>query len=533
MILMIDNYDSFVYNIYQYISELSDEEVLCIRNDEISVEKIKELKPSQIILGPGPKHPKDSGICLEILQANLDIPILGVCLGHQAIGYVAGADIFRLDRPLHGKTSEIEIYEDGVIFNSLPRNFEVMRYHSLAINNLPSDYKILARAKNDGVIMAIKHESKPIFGIQFHPESFFTQYGKLILENFLNYNKKIKMKEKIVVNFAPYMAKLQKGYPLDSSDYEAICKALNDKEYDIVQLAGLLVLISEKSLYADSVAAFVKSILKYSVTYNDPKPMFDIVGTGGDRLKTINISTTVAFIVASFGVRVAKHGNKAISSKAGSSDTLTYIGVPMKGDLSYMRDLLEKKGLAFFHAPLFHHITGEVRECRERLKIGSVFNMLGPLLNPNLSLSHQVAGNYLEEVNLLMAQTLMALGRRHALVVHGMDGMDEITLCDETLIHEVKDGKILEYRITPEQFGFTRAFHADIEGGSPEENAQILEATLKGEMNGAKFDIVLLNAMFALYCADVVNSPTKAKDMIIEAIKSGKVWEFYKNYLGR
>lgn len=334
-----------------------------------------------------------------------------------------------------------------------------------------------------------------------------------------------------MTNFAPYMIKLQKGFPLESQDYEVICKALNDKDYDMVQLAGLLVLISEKSLYPDSLAAFVKNILKYSTTYNDPSVMFDIVGTGGDRLKTINISTTVAFILASLGVKIAKHGNKAITSKSGSSDALSALGVPLKNDLKEIRDLFEKTGLVFLHAPLFHKITAEVKEVRDRLKIGTVFNMLGPLLNPNLSLTNQMAGNYLEEVNELMAQTLMRLGRKHALVVHGMDGMDEITLCDETLIHELKDNKIIEYKITPEQFGFTRAFHGDIEGGSKEENSKILKATLKGEISGAKFDIVILNAMFGMYCADKVKSPMQAKEIILKAIKDGKVWEYYKKYM--
>ena len=331
-------------------------------------------------------------------------------------------------------------------------------------------------------------------------------------------------------DFAPFMTKLQKGYPLDSSDYEIICEAINNKDYDIVQLGGLLVLISEKSLYPDSLAAFVKNILKYSVTYNNPNNYFDIVGTGGDKLKTINVSTTCAFILAALGVKVAKHGNRAITSKSGSSDALSALNIPFSSSIEENDKLIEKANLAFFHAPLFHKITAEVKEVRNRLKIGTVFNILGPLLNPNLSLSYQLAGNYLEEVNGLMAETLMHLGRKHALVVHGMDGMDEITICDETLIHEVKDGKILEYKITPEQFGFQRAFHKDVEGGTGDENAKILEATLKGEISGAKFDIVILNSMFGMYCADKVKSPNDAKEIILNAIKSGKVWEFYQNY---
>ncbi|ANE35401.1 anthranilate phosphoribosyltransferase / anthranilate synthase component II [Campylobacter iguaniorum] len=529
MILMIDNYDSFVYNIYQYILETTDEEVRCLRNDEINIEGVKALNPTKIILSPGPKHPKDSGVCLDILKANLDIPVLGVCLGHQAIGLVFGANIKTLQSPMHGKTSQINVTNPNEIFAGLPSSFSVMRYHSLYVDDLPDCLEVTAMS-DDGVIMGLKHKTKPIFGIQFHPESYFTQYGKKIIENFVQLNKPQSI-EKQMVNFAPFMTKLQKNFPLDSSDYEVICKALSDKDYDIVQLAGLLVLISEKSLYPDSLAALVKNILKYSTTYNDPAPMFDIVGTGGDKLKTINISTTTAFILASLGVRVAKHGNRAITSKSGSSDVLGELGVPLEADINKLRSLSQNTNLAFFHAPFFHKITAEVKDVRNKLGIGTVFNILGPLLNPNLALSNQVVGNYLEEVNELIARTLLNLGRKHALVVHGMDSMDEITLCDETLIHEVKDGKILEYKITPEQFGFNRAFHADILGGDAKSNAEVFKATLKGELKGAKFDIVVLNAMFGLYAADFVASPSLAKDIILEAINSGKVWKFYEDYI--
>lgn len=334
-----------------------------------------------------------------------------------------------------------------------------------------------------------------------------------------------------IQNLAPFMTKLQKGFALDGADYEQIFSALMSKEYDIIQLAGLLVLISEKSLYPDSLCALVQNILRYSNTFNDAQAMFDIVGTGADGLKTINISTTVSFILASLGVKVAKHGNGAISSQSGSSNTLQAIGIKLDSDINALRDLLAKKGLAFFHAPFFHKAVGEVAPVRKRLKIGTVFNVLGPLLNPNTALTHQIMGNYLEEVNFLLAQTLMKLGRTHALVVHGMDGMDEISLCDETLIHELKDGHIYEYRITPEQFGFKRAFHTDIQGGDSAQNAKILQDTLKGDLKGAKRDIVVLNAMFALYTADKAKSPSDAKFIIEDALDSGRAWEFYQNYI--
>ncbi|WP_304176763.1 anthranilate phosphoribosyltransferase [Leptotrichia trevisanii] len=541
MILIIDNYDSFVFNVEQYLKEMTDDEVITVRNDVITIDDIKEMNPSKIIFSPGPKHPKDSRICLEILN-NTDelgnIPILGICLGHQAIGMNFGGEIKRLENPLHGKTSEITVLsENSVLFKNLPKKFKVMRYHSLYVDDIPEDLKVTAKSE-DGIAMAVEHKSKNIFGIQFHPESIFTEYGKNMIRNFLNIeileeNKENKNND-AKGNFEDmnkYLKKLQENIALTDTDFREICKIIDSKNYDIVQLGALLVLISEKSLYPESLTAFVKNILEYSITFEDETPMIDVCGTGGDGFKTINISTAVAFILGAMGVNVAKHGNRAISSKSGSSDVLDKLGVPLENSLANQIEKLHVKNLAFFHAPFFHKLVGEVREVRSRLGIRTVFNILGPLLHPNTKLKYQLVGLYHEPVHRLYAETLQLLGRKHALAVRGNDGLDEITICDDTKIIEVKGEQILEYTISPESFGFKRAFHSEIKGGTPEENAEILVKILKGEEKSAKFDIVVLNAMFALYTADMVDHPAKAKEMILEAIESGKVYEFYENYV--
>ena len=544
MILMIDNYDSFVFNVEQYLKEMTDDEVITVRNDAITIDDIKKMNPSKIIFSPGPKHPKDSGICLEILN-NTDelgnIPILGICLGHQAIGMNFGGEIKRLENPLHGKTSEITVLsENSVLFKNLPKKFKVMRYHSLYVDDIPEDLEVTAKSE-DEVAMAVEHKSKNIFGIQFHPESFFTEYGKNMIRNFLNIevsetlqnneNSKNTNEKGNFIDMNKYLKKLQENIALTDTDFREICKIIDSKNYDIVQLGALLVLISEKSLYPESLTAFVKNILEYSTTFEDDSDMIDVCGTGGDGFKTINISTAVAFILGAMGVNVAKHGNRAISSKSGSSDVLDKLGVPLENSLANQIEKLHVKNLAFFHAPFFHKLVGEVREVRSRLGIRTVFNILGPLLHPNTKVKYQLVGLYHEPVHRLYAETLQLLGRKHALAVRGNDGLDEITICDDTRIIEVKGKQILEYTISPESFGFKRAFHSEIEGGTPEENAEILVKILKGEEKSAKFDIVVLNAMFALYTADVVDHPAKAKDMVLEAIESGKVYEFYKNYV--
>ena len=533
MILLIDNYDSFVFNVEQYLRELTSEEVRCVRNDKITLDEIRRLNPSKIVLSPGPKHPQDSGICLEILKSDIAVPVLGICLGHQAIGLVQGAKIKRLEKPYHGKTSLIKVSRKEPLFTGLPDEFEVMRYHSLYVDELPSNLQATA-VSEDGVVMALSVRDRPIFGIQFHPESYFTQYGKKIIENFINYEAAPAAevaKEPKIRPLKPFLIKLQENERLDDRDFEQICEIIASKEYEITQLAALLVLISEKSLYPQSLASLAKNILKYSQTYRDPSPMIDLCGTGGDGFKTINISTTVAFILASLGVKVAKHGNKAVSSKSGSSDVLEILGVKSSNSLLRQRELLNDKNLAFFHAPFFHPLVGEVREVRQRLGIRTVFNVLGPLLNPNLSLKNQLVGVYHKPVLRLYAETLQLLGRERALVVRGEDGRDEISLAGETRVVELRGGQISEYSITPEQFGFRRAFHSEIEGGMPEQNAEILKQILKGEISGPKFDIVVLNAMFALYTAGVADSPAQAKEVILDAIKSGKVYRYFEDYV--
>jgi anthranilate synthase/aminodeoxychorismate synthase-like glutamine amidotransferase len=185
MILMIDNYDSFTYNLVQYIGQLGGD-VVVHRNDKIAIDEIQGMKPDAICLSPGPCTPKEAGICIEVIkQLYSTIPILGVCLGHQAIGYAFGAEVVRAERIMHGKTSQIT--NDGrTIFQGLPNPFVAGRYHSLLVerNSLPDCLEISAETEQ-GEIMGIRHKEYPVEGIQFHPESVLTPNGKRILKNFL------------------------------------------------------------------------------------------------------------------------------------------------------------------------------------------------------------------------------------------------------------------------------------------------------------------------------------------------------------
>ncbi|MBP3791716.1 MAG: aminodeoxychorismate/anthranilate synthase component II [Methanobrevibacter sp.] len=186
MILLIDNYDSFSYNLYQLIGEINPD-IKVSRNDKITIEEIKDLNPECIILSPGPGKPEDAGICIDIVKEFHDkIPILGVCLGHQAICTAFGGNVSYAKRLMHGKSSEISLDYD-YLFKGLPSQISVGRYHSLSLqkDTLPDDLEIISKAKDDGEIMAVKHKDYNVYGLQFHPESILTSDGLTIMQNFL------------------------------------------------------------------------------------------------------------------------------------------------------------------------------------------------------------------------------------------------------------------------------------------------------------------------------------------------------------
>ena len=195
MILLIDNYDSFTYNLYQYLGELG-ENIIVKRNDELTISEIKEMNPEAIVISPGPGRPEEAGNCVKVIQQlHTSFPILGICLGHQAIGYSFGAKIMKAKKIMHGKVSEIR-HQNKAIFQSFPQNLKVMRYHSLVIqkDTLPAQFEVLATSTDDDEIMAIKHHDYPLYGMQFHPESIGTEAGPRLLKQFLR-----EMREEVAI----------------------------------------------------------------------------------------------------------------------------------------------------------------------------------------------------------------------------------------------------------------------------------------------------------------------------------------------
>jgi len=252
----------------------------------------------------------------------------------------------------------------------------------------------------------------------------------------------------------------------------------------------------------------------------DQETILDVVGTGGDGTNTFNISTTVAFVVSACGVKVAKHGNRSVSSSCGSADVLEKLGINLDVPPETVEKCIAETGIGFLFAPALHGAMKHAIGPRREIGIRTIFNILGPLTNP-AGADCQVMGVFRADLVEKLAGVLHKLGCRHGFVVHGSDGMDEITLTGETMVAEVtKDGVNLS-RVSPEQFGLTRCDMAALRGGDADANAVIVKSVLAGE-HGPRRDIVLLNAAFALMAANRTATPAEGMALAAEAIDSGR-----------
>jgi anthranilate phosphoribosyltransferase len=249
----------------------------------------------------------------------------------------------------------------------------------------------------------------------------------------------------------------------------------------------------------------------------------DTCGTGGDGSMTFNISTAAAFVTAAAGVTVAKHGNRSVSSKSGSADVLRSLGVNVEASIECVEQCIQKAGIGFLFAPLLHGAMKYAAPVRQALGIRTIFNILGPLTNP-AGAKCQLIGVYDPALTDLLALVLNNLGTKHAFVVRGEDGLDEITLTTETRVTELKDGSIKTYHITPEDFGFDRCAPEDLTGGESTENAEIILKIFNGE-KGPKRDIVLLNSAAAICAAGKVGSIAEGIAVAHGAIDSGEALE--------
>jgi anthranilate phosphoribosyltransferase len=318
---------------------------------------------------------------------------------------------------------------------------------------------------------------------------------------------------------------------LSYNEAEAVMHEIMSGEASPIQMSAYLTAMSLKGETIDEITASAAGMRKHCIRLLHDMEVMEIVGTGGDHSDSFNISTTAAIVVSAAGVPVAKHGNRAASSRCGAADVLEALGVKIDISPDKSRQLLEELGICFLFAQNYHIAMKYVAPVRKELGIRTVFNILGPLTNP-AGAKMQLLGVYDEELIEPMAQVLYNLGVRNSLVVHGHDGLDEISICAPTTICEVRAQHFAKYMITPEDFGMQRCTPDDLKGGSPAENAQITRAILSGQL-GPKRDAVLLNAAAALYAAGRVPRLIDAIAVAAGVIDSGRALEQLDQFIIR
>lgn len=318
------------------------------------------------------------------------------------------------------------------------------------------------------------------------------------------------------------IAKVIGGKGLGSEESEAAFHRIMSGEATPVQIAALLVALKMKGHTPEEVAGGVRALRRamVPVQVRDREGLVDTCGTGGGRVTTFNISTAAALVAAGGGVRVAKHGNRSFTSRSGSADVLEALGVTIQLTPEGMAQVLEEAGIVFMFAPLLHPAMRFVAPVRKELGIPTIMNLLGPLTNP-AGVRRQVVGVAEPELLPLLIQALRELEHDRALVLHGEPGMDEISPLGPTRIAELRGGEIQEYEVTPETFGLETVRPEDLAGGSPEENARIIEGVLTGAVGGGALSAVLLNAAAAFHVAGVAEGLAEGVERARDAINSG------------
>ncbi|MDW7759404.1 MAG: bifunctional anthranilate synthase component II/anthranilate phosphoribosyltransferase [Acidobacteriota bacterium] len=495
MILLIDNYDSFTHNLFQAFRKLG-REVAVRRNDALTVEEAAALSPDAVVISPGPGTPETAGISVPLIRALQGrVPILGVCLGHQSIAAAFGGEIVPAAELVHGRDSEI--HHDGKgIFSGIGNPFRAVRYHSLAVSRpaLPPDLEISAWT-DEGEIMGLRHTLYSIDGVQFHPESIGTESGLQILSNFLAPPSKPSPLQTAIRT-------VMDGKDLDAGEAEIVMEDISSGRATQTQVACLLTALSWKGESVSEITGFARVLRRKAVPIprsGGDGPLLDTCGTGGDGRATFNISTCAALVAAGAGVTVAKHGNRSVTSRCGSADLLEALGVNVTVPPEVMGRSLEEAGMAFLFAPRLHPSMKFAVPVRAEIGIRTIFNILGPLANP-AGADIQILGVFQDRLRRKMAESLVRLGVRRAMVVHGEDGTDEITLCGATRVSEVRDGWIRDTTIRPEDAGLAPCRPEDVPGGDLRTNCDIVLGVLGGAPGPAR-DVVVLNTAAAIMLA--------------------------------
>lgn len=525
-ILLIDNFDSFTYNIVDYLEQLGCQ-VMVYRNT-CDPETLHELEFDLLLLSPGPGRPEEAGQLMEIIERFYrEKPIFGICLGLQALNLFFGGSI-RLEEPRHGKTDQV-IHDGKTIFSGIGQDMEVGRYHSLVAEEVPDNLEISAR-NNKGLAMGLRHKELPIEAVQFHPESILTmkqEAGMQLIKNVLA--------GKLSTGSLEYI-RLLRGLQLEDqlaeSDIELFVDLIQKGQLSEDQKLILLVSILPKLRSPKLLARLVEALMAHAAFKPDfGADAMDICGTGGSGLDRINTSTLSALLLAVEGLPIVKHGNKAASGRFGSFDLLEKLGLDLREGLEELRYKLEQHNLAFVYARSAHPAVGAFAKPRQRLGVPTVFNLLGPLLNP-FQPERQFIGTSFAHYQDLLLDTAIALGKSHVVVVRAASGLDEIDASGPTRVLEYKNGERREYQLQPKDFGIERASLDSLLAETTEAKLKIAKGIVGGACHTEHLKLVLVNAAFIhrSFQEPVLSLPEAYKKM--EAVyQSGKMKSLISDYI--
>ncbi|MGA9763768.1 MAG: anthranilate phosphoribosyltransferase [Rhodomicrobium sp.] len=324
----------------------------------------------------------------------------------------------------------------------------------------------------------------------------------------------------LAIAFRPHFEKATSGGVLSEEEAREAFLCIMQGGVSEIQLAAFLVALKARGETADEIAGAVSAMKSLMVAVEAPAGAVDIVGTGGDAKGTFNISTATAFVLAGAGVPVAKHGNRAVSSKSGAADVLEKLGVNINLPPERLGACFRNAGLAFLWAPAHHPAMRHAAAVRQGLKLRTIFNLLGPLVNP-AGTKRQLIGAYSEQWLLPMAEVMHRSGADHVWAVHGADGMDELSTTGLSYVVELKDGKLTSFHVHPSDAGLPVAQASELQGGSPEDSAVAMRALLQGK-SGAFRDIVLLNAAAAFIVAGRAAGLKDGVDLAVASIEEGR-----------
>ena len=323
-----------------------------------------------------------------------------------------------------------------------------------------------------------------------------------------------------------YIKKITEGNDLTTEEVKDLFSMLMEGQATDAQIGAVLTGLKMKGETVEeiSAAADIMREKAVKVPVKDKANLVDTCGTGGDKIDTFNVSTITAFVIAGAGAKVAKHGNRSVSSKCGSADIMEALGVKIDLKPEEAARAIDEIGLGFLFAPIYHPAMKNVIRQRREIGIRTIFNILGPLSNP-AEASYQLMGVFDEKLVEPLARVLSLLGIKRGYVVHGLEGLDEVSITTETLVGEIDNGVIEVYKVKPEDFGLKRASIDDIKGGDLDFNLQIALEILEGEDKSPKTDFVALNAGFALKAAGIVDSIKEGIELAKESIYSKKAYE--------